>query len=194
MKKEIPRGELPAVILIDPKYPHNVGAALRACSCFGLKQLWWTGSRVTIDPVKGERLPREERMKGYKEVALCPCEYPLDYFDGGSGGAVPVAVEVRKKSEPLTTFDHPDNAVYVFGPEDGSIPKAWLHLCHRFVHIPANHCLNLATAVAVVLAHRRMSRQLTGKEPILPLQLQLKEHRGPASSTPILDAMGWDGK
>ena len=37
----------------------------------------------------------------------------------------------------LTTPEHPDEAVYVFRPEDGSIPKAWLGLCHRFVHIPA---------------------------------------------------------
>jgi len=193
MKKTLAKGQLPAVILIDPKYPHNVGAALRACSCFGFKQLWWTGSRVTIDPVKGERLPREERMKGYKEVALCPCDYPLDYFDEDDE-PVPVAVEVRPSSEPLTTFEHPENAVYLFGPEDGLIPKPWLHLWHRFVHIPANHCLNLATAVAVVLAHRRMSRQLAGREPILPLHPQLKEQRGRVGSTPTLDGMGWDGK
>lgn len=193
MNATFPKADYPAVILINPKYPHNVGAALRACSCFGLKQLWWTGSRVSIDPVKGERLPREERMKGYQDVAMCPCDYPLDYFDEGAGG-VPVAIEVRENSEPLTTFEHPENAVYVFGPEDGSIPKSWLYHCHRFVHIPANHCLNLATAVAVVLAHRRMSWQLAGKEPILPLHVQLKEHRGPVGSTPTLDAMGWDGK
>ena len=59
---------------------------------------------------------------------------------------------------------------------------------------PSNHCLNLATAVAVVLAHRRMSRQLAGKEPILPLGEQLREHRGPVGPTPALDGMGWDGK
>ena len=193
MKNTLPKGQFPAVILIDPKYPHNVGAALRACSCFGLKQLWWTGSRVSIDPVKGERLPREERLKGYKEVALCPCDYPLDYFDENDR-AVPVAIEVRENSEPLTTFEHPEKGVYVFGPEDGLIPKPWLHLCHRFVHIPANHCLNLSTAVAVVLAHRRMSRQLAGREPILPLHQQLKEQRGRVGSTPVLDGMGWDGK
>ncbi len=193
MKKPLPQGRLPAVILIDPKYPHNVGAALRSCSCFGLKQLWWTGTRVRIDPVRGERLPREERMKGYKEVTLCPCDYPLDQFDE-EDGAVPVAVEVRQNSEPLTTFEHPEKAVYVFGPEDGSIPKPWLLLCHRFVHIPSNHCLNLSTAVAVVLAHRRMSRQLAGQEPILPLHQQLKEQRGRVGRTPVLDGMGWDGK
>ena len=190
MNQPLPGGQLPAVILIDPKYPHNVGAALRACSCFGLRQLWWTGTRVRIDPVKGERLPREERMKGYKDVALCPGEQPLEHFTG----AVPVAIEVRQQSEPLTTFVHPENAVYVFGPEDGSIPKVWLHQCHRFVHIPANHCLNLSTAVAVVLAHRRMSRQLAGQEPILPLHQQLREKRGQVGATPLLDSMGWDGK
>src|SRR5262249_15857408 len=105
MKKIYPKGEFPAVILINPKYPHNVGAALRACSCFGLKQLWWTGARVSIDPVKGERLPREERMKGYQEVAMCPYDHPLDCFDEDAAGAVPVAIEVRKNSEPLTTFE-----------------------------------------------------------------------------------------
>ena len=191
MNANAPRGVTPSVVLVNPKYPHNVGAALKACSCFALKQLWWTGGRVTVDPVKGERLPREERMKGYKHVAMCPHERPLDCFPAS---AVPVAVEVRPNSECLTVFEHPDEAVYVFGPEDGSIPKAWLSLCHRFVHIPSDHCLNLATAVAVVLAHRRMSRQLAGKEPILPLAQQLREHRGAVGPTPALDGMGWDGK
>jgi tRNA(Leu) C34 or U34 (ribose-2'-O)-methylase TrmL len=191
MGRDSPKGVTPSVILVNPKYPHNVGAALRACSCFDIGQLWWTGTRVTIDPVKGERLPREERMKGYRDVQMCPCDQPFDRFDRS---AVPVAVEVREQSECLTLFEHPDEAVYVFGPEDGSIPKALLRHCHRFVHIPSRHCLNLSTAVAVILAHRRMWRQLNGKEPILPLSEMLREQRGAGQATPTLDSMGWDGK
>jgi len=38
MKKPTP-GRLPAVVLINPKYAHNVGAAVRACSCWGVRQL-----------------------------------------------------------------------------------------------------------------------------------------------------------
>jgi hypothetical protein len=53
------QGQPPAVALIDPKYPHNAGAALRACSCWGVGQLWWTGGRVALDAPCGERLPRE---------------------------------------------------------------------------------------------------------------------------------------
>ncbi|HKE32441.1 MAG TPA: hypothetical protein VKD65_12005, partial [Candidatus Angelobacter sp.] len=57
-------------------------------------------------------------------------------------------------------------------------------LCHRFVHIPAHFCLNLSVAVNVVLAHRLMSRQLAGKQPILPLREMLYEVRGREAPTP----------
>jgi hypothetical protein len=45
----------------------------------------------------------------------------------------------------------------------------------------------------VVLAHRLMSRQISGKEPILPLREMLREVRGPLP-TPAMDDVGWDGK
>ncbi len=65
--------------------------------------------------------------------------------------------------EALHTFEHPENALYVFGPEDGSIPRVLLGHCHRFVVIPTRHCLNLATAVASVLWDWAYKRWLSGK-------------------------------
>jgi hypothetical protein len=62
-------GVAPAIILTNPKYPNNVGMVLRLASSYGIKQVWFTGDRVKID-LKGKRLPREERMKGYGEVDL----------------------------------------------------------------------------------------------------------------------------
>jgi tRNA(Leu) C34 or U34 (ribose-2'-O)-methylase TrmL len=175
------------VVLIDPKFAHNVGAALRACSCFGVSALMWTGSRIDVSQYS--RLPREERMKGYKSVEFRNHPRPLQLF----ADATPVCVEVYENSEPLTTFEHPENAVYVFGPEDGSVPQVIRRLCHRFVHIPAHFCLNLSAAVNVVLAHRLMSRQLGGKEPLVPLREMLHEVRGGAA-TPCMDEVGWDGR
>jgi len=154
------QGETPAIALVNPKYPNNVGMVVRLASCYGLRQVWFTGDRVSLEPARGERLPREERMKGYKEVKMIHHEY---FFDRFSAVAVPVAVEVRARSEPLHSFEHPDNALYVFGPEDGSIPKVLLHHCHRFLVIPTRHCLNLATAVATVLWDREYKRWLAGK-------------------------------
>jgi tRNA(Leu) C34 or U34 (ribose-2'-O)-methylase TrmL len=173
-----PAGVTPAVCLINPKYPHNVGNALRACSCFDARQLWWTGARVTLDVKRGERLPREERMKGYRDVEMVRDDRVFDRF---GREVVPVAVELRPGAESLVDFDHPEHALYVFGPEDGSIPRWALPHCHRFIIIPTAHCLNLASAVNVVLYDRRCKRQRAGLEEALPPAAYLGEHRGPAA-------------
>ena len=149
-KNKPKEGITPAVALINPKYPHNVGAAVRAASCFGVKQVWFTGNRVSLEPSKKYRLPREERMKGYKDVELRQHDYFFDEYNG----VVPVAVELRKNSEMLPYFEHPENALYIFGPEDGSITSVHLQHCHRFVVIPTRHCVNLAAAVYMVLYDR----------------------------------------
>jgi tRNA(Leu) C34 or U34 (ribose-2'-O)-methylase TrmL len=143
----------PSVILHNPKYPHNVGAAVRACSNFGAKIVLFTGDRVSLEPdkLKGYRLPREERMKDYQDIILLNDQYPFNRF---GKYVIPVAVEVRENAEPLTTFIHPPYAVYVFGPEDGSIPQVMLRHCQRFIVIPSKHCLNLGASVNVILYDR----------------------------------------
>lgn len=168
-------GEYPSIILWNPKYPHNVGAALRAASCYGFKQVFYTGSRINEELELRKRLPREERMKGYQDVGLINSDYPFDCFPTD---VTPVAVEVSEKAELLPQFDHPEKAIYVFGPEDGSIPSVTLRHCHRHIIIPTAHCLNLATAVATVLYDRRAKRQLAGLEEILPAARVLSEQRG----------------
>ena len=159
-KKAPAHGETPAIALVNPKYPHNVGMVVRLASCYGLRQVWFSGDRVSLNPAKGERLPREERMKGYKDVQLIHYE---NFFDQFPTGTTPVAVEVRANSELLHNFEHPENPLYVFGPEDGSIPAALVPHCHRFLVIPTRHCLNLATAVATVLWDRDYKRWLAGE-------------------------------
>jgi SpoU rRNA Methylase family len=130
-----------------------------------------------MDIKPNERLPREERMKGYRAVTWIRNDFPL------LGKGTPVCVEVREDSEPLTTFKHPLDAVYVFGPEDGSVPRTIRLHCHRFVHIPAHHCLNLAAAINVVLFHR-----MAQLSPLLPLSEVLHETRGE------IEVGGWEGK
>jgi tRNA(Leu) C34 or U34 (ribose-2'-O)-methylase TrmL len=150
-----------SVLIIDPKYPHNVGNALRACACFGADRLAWSGNRVP-DPADwppGARLPREERMRLYRSVDLA---HGSDWSEawhlvgGASADVVPVCVERSPRAERLDEFVHPEVALYVFGPEDGGVPKGARHVCHRFVSIPTMNDgpLNLAAAVNVVLYDR----------------------------------------
>lgn len=148
-------GIVPAVAMINPKNPYNVGAAVRAASCFGIKQVWFTGDRVTLGLKGAKRLPREERMKGFRDVELRQYDQVFDQFDD----VTPVAVELRPNAESLQKFEHPENALYLFGPEDGSIPQSILKDCHRFVVIPTRHCVNLAAAVYLVLYDRLVKQK-----------------------------------
>lgn len=154
------RPEAPAIVLHYPKYPHNVGQIVRLASCFGISQVWYSGNRVQLEGQ--ERLPREERMRGYQDVTLINHPDPLGRLLETNPGAVPVAIEVRPNSELLPDFEHPTGVhfkhpIYVFGPEDGSLPGPILKRCHRFVFIPAYQCFNLSTAVGMVL-YDRMSK------------------------------------
>jgi tRNA(Leu) C34 or U34 (ribose-2'-O)-methylase TrmL len=147
-----------AVLLVNPKFPHNVGNALRACALLEAQVLAWTGDRVA-DPRRwpeGARLPREERMKCYARTEL----RWLESADlGFARGAAPVCVEITAGAEDLRDFVHPERALYVFGPEDGGVPKGIRNHCHRFVRIPLPDAsertpFNLAAAVNIVLWDR----------------------------------------
>jgi tRNA(Leu) C34 or U34 (ribose-2'-O)-methylase TrmL len=64
---------------------------------------------------------------------------------------VPVAIELVPGSENLIEFEHPEKAVYVFGPEDGSVSQVVRRYCHRFIKIPARHCTNLSAVILTLI-------------------------------------------
>lgn len=155
-----------SILLVETKFAHNVGGAVRALSCFGGGDVFYTGDRFDM----GDRLPREERMRAYADTpwhhlatgfpaGLRPVDFAKQY---GRRSLTPVAVELLPGTEPLHTFEHPEDALYVFGPEDGSLPNGVRRSCHRFVTIPSLHCLNLAAAVYIVLYDRAVKRWQAG--------------------------------
>lgn len=145
------------VLLLEPKFAHNVGGSLRAAACFGADVLRWTGRRVP--PIEewpeGSRLPREERLRINHSV-------DWGHLNGSTVSTsalrhlTPICVEKLERAESLLDFIHPENALYIFGPEDGTIGKGMRSYCHRFVCIPTKNDspLNLAAAVNIVLFDR----------------------------------------
>jgi tRNA(Leu) C34 or U34 (ribose-2'-O)-methylase TrmL len=151
---------VPAVVLTNPKYAHNLAQTVRALSCFGVSQLWWNGERLFQEILDLKRIPREERMRGYSDVSILYHERPLEAYQQAKESFVPVCVELVPGAENLFDFIHPYNAVYVFGPEDGSVHQGTRRNCHRFVHIPTKHCANLSAAVYMVLYDRALKHNL----------------------------------
>ena len=143
--------QAPSILLHNPKYARNLGAVIRAASAYAIPQVCFSGQRLTLDPTRQQRLPREERMKGYADVQV----YQTDrMFDALASDVIPVAIELKPGAVQLHEFEITPKMVFLFGPEDGSLERVHLRHCHHIVVIPTKHCLNLATAVSTVLYHR----------------------------------------
>lgn len=137
-----------AIALDNPKFAMNVGSAVRVAAAYAIDTVFYSGSRIEFD----ERLPRELRHKDYRDVKV-------QHIAGLPTGYVPVCVEIVDGAQDLTTFEHPKDALYLFGPEDGSVSQWWRRGSHFFVQIPTMFCLNLATAVATVMYDRYVKEQ-----------------------------------
>lgn len=173
-RQPTPKGVTPAIVLEDPKFARNVGFVLRSAYNFGMEQLWVTGDRIDFDGRKGQPLPREERFKEYARVPTIRSERPIDRFPRGT---TVIGVELVPGAMPLTYFEHPDNAVYVFGKEDGGISKGMRTMVHQFVFISTHSCLNLAMAVSVVLYDRLYKAQIKGDIPVQSLEETLNRYQ-----------------
>ncbi|WP_154222062.1 RNA methyltransferase [Marinicella rhabdoformis] len=132
--------------LINPKSPTNVGAVLRAAGCFAAGSIFYTGNRYdkaasfhTDTKNRSESIP----LKGVECL-----------IESKPANAKVVCVELVEDAVPLHQFEHPDNAYYVFGPEDGTINQAVIDAADAVVYIPTIGCLNLAATVNVVLYDR----------------------------------------
>lgn len=131
-----------AIGLVNPKTNANVGGAMRAAHCYGASMI----------AVQGARYGRQstDTTKAYRHIPLLHGSLrDLIPFD-----CVPVAVEFIETSRSLVTYKHPERAFYIFGPEDGSVPKDVLAWCRDVVMVPTHFCMNLAATANVVLYDR----------------------------------------
>jgi tRNA(Leu) C34 or U34 (ribose-2'-O)-methylase TrmL len=132
-----------AIGLHNPKNLSNVGGVLRAAFCFGAALVAVQGKRY--------RVQSTDTADAYLHFPLLQVD---DLHQVVPYHCVPVAIERRSDAISLPDYDHPQSAFYIFGPEDGDLGPDVLNWCRDIVYIPANHSLNLAAVVNVVLYDR----------------------------------------
>jgi tRNA(Leu) C34 or U34 (ribose-2'-O)-methylase TrmL len=140
-------GGYAAIGLQNPRVLSNVGGVLRAAYCF----------QAALVVISGRRYKTQRT-----DTASAHVHIPLLQVDDLRGAipydCVPVAVERHPDAVSLHTYQHPLNAFYIFGPEDGDLGRAVTRWCRDVVYIPTDHSLNLAAAVNIVLYDRAAKR------------------------------------
>jgi tRNA(Leu) C34 or U34 (ribose-2'-O)-methylase TrmL len=132
--------------LDNPKFAVNVGAALRAASCYGVSLVALSGPRCRRWVKSSANVWHTH--KRIPTIVTDDLRFALPY------DCVPVAVELAPDAAPLFDYEHPRRAFYVFGGEDNTLGRRVLSWCAQTIYVPTNGCMNLAACVNVVLYDR----------------------------------------
>ena len=146
-----------AVVLNQPRYPENIGAAVRAMRNMGIDRL------IVVDP-RDYDLDKIRKMATHgcldtvngielKET-LAEALAPFQYVVGTTArlGGQRSTVKPGAMAEKLVSVSRENQVALVFGREDRGLSNEDLRLCHELVHIPTAEfsSLNLAQAVMVM--------------------------------------------
>ena len=137
--------------LSNPKSPTNVGAVLRAAGCFQADSILYTGvryDRAAAFCTDTKNLSRSIPLTGVS------C-----FLESAPENAKIVVIELAEDAISLADFQHPENAFYIFGPEDGTVKQKVVNQADSVVYIPTIGCLNLAATVNIVLYDRLAKSQ-----------------------------------
>ena len=151
--------------LTNPKSPTNVGAVMRAAGCFNVDKVFFTGKRyeqaaqfnkgsLKTDTKNAQNTIPLEKVNDFESVvALREKISPATKI---------VCVDLVEGAIALPHFHHPQQAFYIFGPEDGTIKQAMIDIADHVVYVPTEGCMNLAATVNVIL-YDRLSKAVTEK-------------------------------
>lgn len=119
---------------------------MRAAGCYEVDAVEYSGTRLT------------RALKFQTDTKQAARHIPLtevgDFLTKKPADVKVVCVELAIGAQPLPDFNHPNKALYIFGPEDGSIEQTLVDRADAVVYIPTLGCMNLAATVNVVLYDR----------------------------------------
>ena len=145
------------IALTNPKTPTNVGAVMRAAGCYQAQQVIYTGDRFTKVMKYHQQTLKTDTSNSQQKIPLTPVESFINihsHLDTVPASAKIICVDLVEGATPLPHFEHPQNAVYIFGPEDSSIKQDVIDIADEVVYVPTEGCMNLAATVNVLLYDR----------------------------------------
>ena len=152
-----------AIGLLNPKSPTNVGGIMRAAGCYRADAVFYTGKRYPLAASNGNAQYNTDTKAASEQIPLTGVESLVDAI---AADVTVVCVDLVEGAIPLPEFEHPDKAIYIFGPEDGTISQQVIDRADAVVYVPTVGCMNLAASVNVLLYDRlaKSAATVTGDE------------------------------
>jgi len=128
------------------KHDVNLGTLWRSAHALGAAFIFTVGRRY-------ERQASDTSV-AYRHLPLFHFVNLDDLRQHVPHDCIPVAVEILPYATPLHRYAHPERALYLLGPEDGTLSRAAQMWCRDTVAIQSARCLNVAAAGTIVLYDR----------------------------------------
>lgn len=125
----------------------NVGTLWRSAFCLGASFIFTIGKRYPNQSSDVTQAWRHIPLLEFADVADFAAHRPFD--------CQVIGVELTPDAAHLETFAHPQRAIYLLGPEDGSLSGDAVALCQYVVRFDSTYCLNVAAAGTVVMYDRQ---------------------------------------
>jgi tRNA(Leu) C34 or U34 (ribose-2'-O)-methylase TrmL len=125
----------------------NVGTLWRSAFCLGADFIFTIGARY--------KKQSSDTAQAYRHIPLWEFADFEDFRNHIPYDCQLIGVELCEQAKSLERFTHPERAIYLLGPEDGSLPMAVIDLCQHIVKFSSSYCLNVASAGTVVLYDRQ---------------------------------------
>jgi tRNA G18 (ribose-2'-O)-methylase SpoU len=128
------------------KSSQNIGTLWRSAFNFDAAFLFTVGRRYTKQA--------SDTVAAWRHVPLYNYVTFDDFYRAIPFDCQLVGIELDDRAKPLSTFRHPQRAIYLLGAEDHGLSKEARQRCHHMVVLPGRYCLNVAVAGSLVLHHR----------------------------------------
>ena len=162
MKEEQDKSHV-SIALTNPKSPTNVGAVMRAAGCYQAAQVLYTGRRYEQAAKYNKDTLKTDTKNAQEKIPLLAVDDFInikDLLENIPSTAKVICVDLVEGATPLPHFIHPQHAVYIFGPEDGTIKQQVIDCADDVVYVPTVGCMNLAASVNVLL-YDRLAKSVT---------------------------------
>jgi len=139
--------------IMQGKNSQNLGTLWRSANIMGANGIFTIGARY---PKKHQtdtmNTPKQIPLREFSEFDVFLKTIPRD--------TELIAVELNETAENLTTFNHPERAVYLLGSEDKGLPEEVIKKCSRTIKIPLNkNSFNVAVSGSIIMYDRFLKKQ-----------------------------------
>lgn len=137
----------------------NAGSLMRTAHAFGANYFFTIQTHLNKDAVY------------WADTSKSLSNLPVFHYDGIEQlqkplGCQIVGIELTEESIELPSFTHPKSALYILGPERGSLSPATQSACDFIVKIPTKFCVNVAVAGAITLYDRQLNMNRFAPRPV----------------------------